>query len=175
MDIHLLLVIGHVAGLILGVGGATFIEIHLNIALKDNEMDDLEKRFLGTDFLVTRVGMGLAMITGLGFMLEYYLAGELFRLDGVFWSKIIIFAIIMVNAYLLQIHKIGLYWGSAFSFVSWWTVMLLGVFITRSVSIFEGNIFASIISILALYGVAIFAGALILHKLRNVGKIPPVV
>ncbi len=172
MDTHGLLIIGHLIGTVLGVGGATFIEIHLNMALKDGKMDDVEKSVLAKDFLVTRIGMALGLLTGIGFIVEYILHNQLFRLmDGVFWAKMTIFLIIVINAWLLHKHKVGLYWGSAFSFVSWWTVMLLGIFLTNGVKFFPGNVPVSFFSTMVVYGGAVVIGAWLLHRIRSMGKV----
>jgi hypothetical protein len=169
MDTHGVLILGHIIGTVLGVGGATFIEIHLNMALRDGKMDDVEKSYMSKDFLMTRIGMTIAFITGFGFIVEYYAHDSLFRLmDGVFWAKMAIIAIIIVNAYLLHKHKVSLYWGSAFSFVSWWTAMLLGTFLTNGVKFFPGNVPVSFISIMSAYALCVIAGAFLLHKLRRV-------
>ncbi len=174
MDTHSILILGHIIGTILGVGGATFIEVHLNMALKDGKMDDTEKRYMAKDFLMTRIGMTIGFITGMGFIIEYVMHNQLFRLaDGVFWAKMLIFVIIIINAYLLHKHKVGLYWGSAFSFVSWWTVMLLGTFLTSNIKFFPGNVPVSFFSIMCVYGATVIIGAWVLHKLRNMGKIVP--
>ena len=173
MEVHAFLIIGHIIGTILGVGGATFIEIHLNMALKDGKMDETERMFMGKDFLMTRIGMGIGFLTGFGFVLEYYLNNQLFRLmDGVFWAKMAIIAIIIINAIMLDKHKVGLYWGSAFSFVSWWTAMILGTFLTNGVKFFPGNVPVSFVSIMFVYGIAVVIGAYILHKLRTWGALP---
>jgi hypothetical protein len=175
MDTHELLIFGHVLGTILGVGGATLIEIHLNLGLRTGKMDDKAKIRMKRDFVLTRVGMVLSFITGFAFVVEYWMHNQLFRLmDGVFWAKMTIIGIIIINAYLLHKHKIGLYWGSAFSFVSWWTAMMLGIFLTEGVKFFPGNVSVSFISIMMVYGGAVMFGAMILHKLRNLGKKPPV-
>lgn len=172
MDTHSILILGHIIGTILGVGGATFIEVHLNIALRDGKMGDDERLILAKDFLMTRIGMALAILTGFGFIVEYWLNNQLFRLmDGVFWAKMLIIVIIIINAYLLHKHKVGLYWGSAFSFVSWWTAMVLGTFLTNGVKFFPGNVPVSFISIMCVYGAIVVVGAWLLHKLRNIGKV----
>ncbi len=172
MGIHEILILGHIIGTVLGVGGATFIEIHLNMALKDGKMDDVEKMIMGKDFLITRIGTIVTLVTGLGFILEYYFHNQMFRLmDGVFWAKMAIVLIININAYLLHKHKIGLYWGSAFSFVSWWVAMILGTFLTNGVKFFSADVPMSFLSIMSVYGVIVVAGAYILHQLRNAGKV----
>lgn len=173
MDTHSLLILGHIIGTVLGVGGATFIEIHLNMALKDGKMDDTEKLFMGKDFLMTRIGMVISFLTGFGFILEYYFNNQLFRLvDGVFWAKMAIIGIIIINAVMLDKHKVGLYWGSAFSFVSWWTAMVLGTFLTNGVKFFPGNVSVSFVSIMFVYGILVVIGAYILHSIRKLTASP---
>jgi hypothetical protein len=174
MSLHFLLLLGHFIGTVLGVGAATFIEVHLNMSLRDGTMNDDEKQMMGKDFLISRIGLGIAFITGIGFIIEYWMADQLFRLmDGVFWAKMAIIAILVLNAYLLHKHKIGLYWGSAFSFISWWAAMLLGTFLTNGIKFFPANVPVSFISIMAVYGVIVVVGAALLHRIRNAGKLPP--
>jgi hypothetical protein len=168
MDIYTLLIIGHIIGAILGVGGATFIEIHLNMALQDGKMDRQDRAVLGKDFLLTRIGMALGFLTGVGFVIIWAMNDQLFRLmDGVFWSKMLIFLIIIVNAYLLHKHKIGLYWGSAFSFISWWAVMLLGIFLSNSIKFVPQNPTLSFFAIMIVYAFFVVIGAVALDLIRK--------
>ena len=174
MDIYTLLIIGHIVGTILGVGAATFIEVHLNMALADGKMEPTEKAVMGKDFLISRIGLALCFVTGLGFIWLYVSHNQMHRLqDGVFLAKMAIIAILVLNAYLLHKHKIGLYWGSAFSFVSWWAAMLLGTFLTNNVKFFPGQNFVSFFTIMVVYGVVVVAGAWILHQIRNMTKQSP--
>ena len=71
--------------------------------------------------------------------------------------------IIATNAILLQARKISLYWGSALSFVSWWSAAILGFFLTNGVKY-------SFVGIMVAYIVAIIGGAFVLHKLRERNK-----
>ncbi|MFT5036649.1 MAG: hypothetical protein ACI9VM_000212 [Candidatus Azotimanducaceae bacterium] len=161
MDVYSLLVIGHLIGTILGVGGATFIEVHLNKALADGTMSEDERGMLGLDFVVLRIGLVLAVFTGVGFIILYIVNGQEFRLQNpVFWAKMAMVLIVAVNALLLQSHKISLYWGSALSFITWWGAMILGFFLT-------GGIRYGFIEIMVVYGVIIVAGAYVLHKIRE--------
>lgn len=164
MDIYTLLVIGHLVGTFLGVGGATILEFQLNRALADDDMSPDERSMLGLDFLIIRIGLLLALLTGFGFVIFYVLSGQEFRLQNpVLWAKLMIIVVIAVNALLLQAHKMSLYWGSAFSFVSWWTAAILGVFLTHSVAF-------GFIEIMLTYAVLIVAGAYLLHQFRNILK-----
>ena len=161
MDIYTLLVVGHLIGTVLGVGGATMIEVQLNKALADGTLSGDEREMLGLNFTTLRVGLVIALFTGVGFYILYYATGQTFRFENpVGWAKLSMIVIIAINALLLQAHKISLYWGSALSFVSWWGAMLLGIFLTN-------NIRHGFIEIMVAYIVAIVVGAFVLHKIRE--------
>lgn len=163
MDIFTALIILHLVGTVLGVGGATMIEVHLNRALATGMTPD-HRSLLGLNFLVLRVGLVLALFTGFGFIVYYVLHGQEFRLQNpVFWAKMLMVVIVAVNALLLQAHKIGLYWGSALSFITWWMAMILGTFLTN-------NVRYGFIEIMVTYVVLIVVGAYVLHKLREYVK-----
>lgn len=162
MDALTILIIVHTVGTVLGVGGATFIEIFLNKALKDGEIDPIESSFLQTTFTVVRWGLIISLISGFGFLLLYKFNGQAFRLyDPTLWAKLTIIIIIAINALLLQAHKISLFWGSAFSFVSWYAALLLGVFLSGP----SPNL--SYLTIMAIYFAVVIVGAFILKFIRK--------
>ncbi|MEK7531818.1 MAG: hypothetical protein AAB545_02740 [Patescibacteria group bacterium] len=149
-------------GTILGTGGATMIEILLAKALKDGVVDPLESDFLRATYRVVRVGLLLSVFSGFGFLLLYEFSGQTARLyNPVLWAKLTIILIILANALLLQARKINLFWGSAFSFVSWWTAVLLGILLTN------GSYALSYPSIMFYYLIAVFLGAGILEACRD--------
>lgn len=161
MDIYALLVIGHLVGTVLGVGGATMIEVHLNRALADGKMSVDERSLLGLNFTTLRVGLLLSVFTGVGFIILYEVTGQETRLQNpVFWAKMVMVLIVLVNALMLQAHKVNLYWGSALSFVTWWTILILGFFLSNSI---RYNFF----EIVAAYIALVVAGAYVLHKVRE--------
>jgi hypothetical protein len=161
-DIHLLLIILHVVGVVLGVGAATFIEVFLNKSLADKKMDEVERGFMKTTFVVLRVGLVLSAVTGIGFIGYYAAQGNLERLlnNDVFWAKNVIILILVVNAVLLHLHIMKLRWGSAFSFVSWWAAFLLGIFLTQSARF-------SFIEIMVTYALSVAVGAFVLEYIRT--------
>ncbi len=161
MDIYTLLIITHLVGTILGVGGATMIEVAMNKSLKDGVMSPDEREILTPTYTMVRVGLILALISGFGFLLLYKISGQTFRLyDPVLWAKIVVIVVIAVNALLLQARKVSLYWGSALSFVSWWLAALLGIFLTNRVP-------HSFFAIMTVYVVALVVGAALLHHIRK--------
>lgn len=161
MDVYTLLIIGHLIGTVLGVGGATMIEVHLNKALADGKMEPDERNLLGANFTTLRIGLVIALFTGVGFIALYIAAGQETRLQNpVFWAKMFMIVIVTINALLLQAHKISLYWGSALSFITWWAAALLGMFLTNSVRF-------GFFEIMITYALSIVAGAFILHRIRE--------
>lgn len=161
MDTYTLLIIAHITGTILGVGGATMIEVALNKSLKDGTVSLDERNILSPTYSMVRIGLVVSIISGFGFLLLYKFNGQTFRLyDPVLWAKLTIIIIIAVNAVLLQMHKISLYWGSALSFVSWWLVAILGTFLTNGIKY-------SFFSITMIYIVALIVGAALLHFIRK--------
>lgn len=165
MDTYTLLVIAHLIGTVLGVGGATFVEIFLNKALKDGHMDPVESDFMKTTFSVVRWGLIISLLSGFGFLLLYKFTGQTFRLyDPVLWAKLTIIIVIAINAVLLQMHKISLYWGSALSFVSWYAAAILGVFLS-------GPAQYSYVGIMIVYAISVLVGSVVLDLVRKLLKV----
>lgn len=134
IDTYTLLVIVHLFGAALGLGGATFIEVFLNKALRDGVVDPTEKMFLSTTYKVLRVGLAISLITGLGFVLVYIANDQVYRMTNpVFISKMLIIGILVLNAVMLHLHKMKLWWGSTLSFMSWYFAFFLGTFLTHSI------------------------------------------
>ncbi len=163
MDIYTLLVIVHLVGTVLGVGGATMIEVHLNRAIATGMSPD-HRALLGLNFTVLRIGLVLGLFSGFGFV-AYYIANEqYFRLENpLLWFKLFMVIVVAVNALLLQAHKIGLYWGSALSFVTWWTLFLVGTFASHNIRVDLMTLFIS-------YVFSVVVGAVVLHQIREVVK-----
>lgn len=171
MDIYLFLVIVHLVGTVLGVGGATMIEVHLNKALQNKEMSQDERAILGTDYKMVRIGLVLGILSGFGFLLMYKFTGQTERLyDPMIWAKLTMIMVIAVNAVLLQARKMSLYWGAALSFTSWWGVALVSVLKSNGAPInFFGNtsFFSIYASTIGLYLVLVVIGAIALDIIRK--------
>ncbi|MDO8492599.1 MAG: hypothetical protein Q7S34_03105 [bacterium] len=161
MDLYTALVIGHIVGTVLGVGGATFLEVFLSKSIADKVMDDKEKDFMHTIYVFVRVGLAVSIVTGIGFLLIYWQHGQTARLlNPVLWAKLSMIAVIIINAVLLHYHKIGLYWGSALSFVSWWSALVLGTFLTN-------NVHFGYFTLMGFYLLSIVVGAYLLDFVRK--------
>lgn len=161
MDIYTLLIIVHLIGVALGVGGATFIEIFLTRSLMDGVIDPTESGFLKIVYRVVRVGLVLSLFTGFGFLVLYIAHGQFFKLyNPVLWAKLTIVSIIAINAILLQMHKISLWLGSAFSFISWYAALIVGIFLTNSTKL-------SYLEIMLAYILSVIVGGFVLDAIRK--------
>lgn len=164
MDLHTFLVIVHVAGAILGVGGATIAEVQIVQALMDGKVDASEKKLMHANYTVIRVGMALVLLSGLGLVWWWLTAGnsDWVITDGKILVKDVMLVAIFVNAVLLTKHWIPLWLGSAISFTSWWGGTILGLWRTDY----------GFWPILIGYIIAIFVVAGILESIRRY-YIPP--
>ena len=128
MDWHTALILGHIVGTVLGVGGATFAEVHLIRALRDGVMSADESSIMQTTYTIIRIGFFILILSGFGFLLLARLEDQATWFYSIkLWAKLGIVGIIGVNAALLQLRWIPLLWGSAISLVSWYTALVLGV------------------------------------------------
>jgi hypothetical protein len=161
IDVYAILVITHLFGATLGLGGATFVEVFLNKALRDGVVDPTEKMFLSTTYTVLRVGLAISLVTGLGFVWIYIANDQMFRLTNpVFIAKMLIIGILVANAVLLHLHKMKLWWGSTLSFMSWYFAFFLGTFLTNSIRI-------GFWEIIITYVAFVIAGGYILEAIRT--------
>ncbi len=126
MEWHIFLVAIHLIGAVFGVGAATFAEIFLIKALRDGEIDPVESSFMQVSYSVIRIGLALSILSGFALLIGYRLEGaEELLFDNMLWAKISIICIILINAILLQTRKIPLWLGSALSFASWYSALLI--------------------------------------------------
>ena len=151
MTFYQLLIIMHIIGTVLGVGAATFAEIHYTRFNSDDIITDDERKTLATTYTVMRTGLFLLVISGFGLLLYYRLTEYVGILtSATFWAKMTVVGILVTNAALLQARIMPFAIGAAVSLTSWYTALMLGVLRETSASYFE---------ILAYYVVAtVFVG-----------------
>lgn len=168
---ELVFVIAHVVGTIFGVGGATMIEAHLSQSLKDKLVSADEKAILAIDYRIVRIGLVLCILSGFGFLLLDKFEGTTqYLYSPRLWAKMVMVLIIGGNVLLLQAHAINLYWGSAFSLVSWWMAALIGIFVTQHFKFDffgSGGFTSTFASLMLIFAVGVVLGAIVLHIFRN--------
>ncbi len=138
MGIYPLLVIAHIIGTVLGVGAATFAEIHYTRFNSDDIITDDEKKTLAVTYTVMRTGLFLLVISGFGFLLYMRLTEYTdLLLSQTFWAKMTVVGILVCNALLLQARIMPFAVGAAISLTSWYTALVLGVLRDTGASYFE--------------------------------------
>ena len=164
MDWYTFLIITHLIGTVLGVGGATFAEIFYLKAKRDGIIEPLEVDYLRTVYFILRIGLFILIISGFGFLLLYRLMGNgEALLNPKLWTKLLIVVILGFNAFLIQAKKIPMWLGASISLTSWYGTLTLGAWRTLD---------ASFISIIIVYVIAVFIVAGILELIKKYLKIP---
>jgi len=139
MDIHTILVISHIVGTILGVGGATIAEVNIVTALRnDGKISQDERAHMHANYAVIRVGTFLVVVSGALLVWWHFSQGN----DWVFtsskvWFKDFLLLSIVLNALFITKRLIPLWLGSAVSFTSWWLATILGMWRNQPFSFFE--------------------------------------
>jgi hypothetical protein len=159
VDIHTFLIIIHIVGTVLGVGGATFAEILYIRASRDGKIDEEESATLRVTYTVLRIGLVLAVVSGFGFLLLYRFEGlEERLLSPKLWAKMSIILILLFNAILLSARKIPMWIGSPVSLASWYGALIIGSFGRMPYTYFQ---------IMLVYFVAVIIIGFIIHKIRK--------
>jgi len=159
MNIYELLVISHIIGTVLGVGGATFAEIFYVRALRDGTVSGEEGATLKTIYTILRIGLFMAVLSGFGFLLYFSLTGhEEYLYNEKLWAKLTIVFFLMVNAILIQAKRMPLWLGSAISLTSWYTALILGVLRGAGYTYF---------GVLIVYAMAVLVVAYFLHVIES--------
>jgi len=159
MDLHLFLVMVHVAGTILGVGGATLAEVFYVLALKDKKVDASEKLLMHANYKVIRVGLALAVISGIALVWWWVSQGNPWPLESPkMWVKDIMVVVIIINAVMISRRWVPMWLGAALSFTSWWGATILGLW--RMIPY-------SFVEIVIGYVVAVFVVAAILEGIKK--------
>lgn len=103
-------------GLTLGVGSSTFALIFFIRALEDGVVDPTERKFLGTVFVVLRIGMALLF---LGLLLSLMLPAAL---PLPLW---LLLGVITVNAVLMDRHIMPMQYGPVLAGGSWYSLFFV--------------------------------------------------
>src|SRR3989344_4006418 len=138
MSVYELLLIMHIIGTVLGVGAATFAEIHYTRFNSDDIITDDERKTLATTYTVMRIGLFLLVVSGFGFLLYFRLTEHVGILTSPsFWAKMTIVGVLVGNALLLQARLIPFAIGTAVSLASLYAALVLGVIGRTSAGYFE--------------------------------------
>ena len=160
MDLYTLLVLGHIIGTILGVGGATIAEVQITQALRDGKVDASEKQLMHANYTIIRIGTAFILFSGIALVWWQLSMGNTWVLtSSKIWVKEIITLAIVLNAVALSRRWVPLWLGAAISFTSWWMATVLGAW--HNIPPY------SIFSLLSVYVFLIAVVAVVLHYGRS--------
>lgn len=160
MDWHTFLIISHIIGTVLGVGGTTFAEVFYLKAIKDGEIDPTESDFLKTTYTILRIGIVLIVLSGFSLLILTRLEGSAqYLYSPRLWAKMTLTLVIVINAILLQIRLIPAWLGFSLSFTSWYAALVLGLW--------RGATSLGYMGIMLWYVVAVFVVAFILERIKK--------
>lgn len=160
MNWDLFLMISHIIGVALGVGGATFTEIFSLKARRDGIIEPMEVDYIRTAVTVLRIGLFILILSGFGFLLLYRFENNgAGIMDPKLWAKLSIVGVLIINAFLLQLRKVPFWLGAAISLTSWYAALILGAWRTLS---------TPFLNIIIVYIIAIFVVALVLHIIEKI-------
>lgn len=177
MDLKTLLIIAHIIGTSLGVGGATVGDFLFFKSVKDGTLDASELRLLKVVSSVVWIGFIILVFSGFGFLLWYRLTAPEAALiyNPKLWAKLAVVGVILVNGLvmhgklypLLEANvgkrlatgdfpkRAGLaFTTGAISIISWYTTLILGVWKMPE---------ASFLAILGVYALILAIGIFIAH------------
>jgi hypothetical protein len=138
MDLHTILIIAHVIGAILGVGGATLAEVNVVTALRDGKVDASERALMHANYTMIRVGLAFIIASGIALIGWHLSQGNDWVLTSAkLWFKEFLVVVIIINAVMLSKRWVALWLGSALSFTAWWMATILGLWRQQPFDFFE--------------------------------------
>ena len=159
MDLHSLLILGHITGVSLGLGGSFIAEAQIGRALRDKQVGEDERSLMHANYFLIRVGLALVVLSGIGLVWWHLSQGNNWVLTSEkLWAKETMVVIILLNAFLMTKRLIPLSVGAAVSFTSWLGAATLGVWRNVPFSFWE---------IMLGYAVAVVFFMYLLNYLRS--------
>lgn len=175
MELFSLLLLAHVIGIIVGVGGATVSDGLFFKTIKNRKISSDEYKLLNEAGKIIWSGFAIAILSGLGLLLyQYTTSGDitywenayfqaklaivsLILLNGiVFHSKVLPFMSNHLNENMKEEEFTNKFWlfsiTGAISIVSWWSVVVLGLLAPEIPLSIILNIYALLIAFGALFG-----------------------
>lgn len=182
MDFKTFLIIVHLVGLVVGLGGATVADILFMRSLLRNRIsrEEFKALKLVTDFVV--IGLGLLVLSGFALMYANYIAQPESLMNEKVWAKVTIILALGLNGLAMHEYIIPLFEKNldrrlfrapdfrknslvmficgGISFVSWYGALVLGTW--KMASIYS---YGQVTGVYALLVVMVAAGALPLSKI----------
>lgn len=147
--IYTLLVIGHIIGTAIGVGGATFSDYIFFKSVKDGFIDKSELHLLKAASRLVVLGLAILLVTGFGFLAHYYMVPNSGAISEKLPAKLVVVLVVTINGWflhryvwplvsehahsglhvldsVLQKKQTRVLTAGAISFVSWYAALIIG-------------------------------------------------
>ena len=109
----------------LGVGSSTLAIINFFVAIRDGEIDEIERRMMGVVYVVLRVAMALILLTTALLIAPEYTANGIANLSAFSYAEILILFVLYSNALLMTAHLVPSTIGPAIQAGSWYALGIL--------------------------------------------------
>lgn len=171
MDIRTILIVGHLVGLVVGLGAATIADILFMNCLLKNRMSSDQYKFLKLVTDVVVAGLGILLVTGFGFILLYKFTDPNLIMNPKMWGKVAIVFVLTLNGlamheFILPLfehnlnrplfsvprirrNKFFLFACGGVSFTAWYSAMILGVWKQANFAFSAQQIFLTYLAIAA--------------------------
>jgi hypothetical protein len=128
-------------GISLGVGASTMAITNFFYAIADGIIDERERNFLGVNYIVLRVAMGIILVTSLITMvMGYFYQGDAYFTPYVA-AQAILTAVLFVNALLMTIKVMPSTFGPAIQAGSWYTLGFMAALYSQGFNEFNFLVF----------------------------------
>lgn len=105
----------------LAAGASTFALTFYYMGIKDGKIDASERNFMGAVYFVLRVALVVIIATEVFYVFRYGIeAFPLVQTAEVLWFRWMLIGVIIVNAILMQFHKMPMWLGPALAGGSWY-------------------------------------------------------
>ncbi len=112
-------------GISLAIGSSTFALIFYFKSIRDGRIDDSERSFMHTVYLVLRIGLVTIVISELLSVFAWYDVGSVERIvNATFWFKWTLLAIIVGNALLMDTQMMPMWLGPGIAGGSWYMFVI---------------------------------------------------
>ncbi|MEX0918201.1 MAG: hypothetical protein WDZ93_03520 [Candidatus Paceibacterota bacterium] len=114
----------------LGVGSSTLAVVNYIVAVRDNNMDQSERRLMGVVYTILRIAMIAILLTMVGQALLVYIATGTYALYPFILAAWTVVLVLFANAILMTIHRMPRFLGPALQAGSWYMLAVLYFFST---------------------------------------------
>lgn len=123
MDLKTFLIALDLLEIGLAAGASTFALTFYFMGMEDGVIDASERRFMGAVYFTLRLALVVIIATEVFYVLYYGLSEfSLVETAEVLWFRWMLIGVIIINALLMQFHKMPMWLGPALAGGSWYSL-----------------------------------------------------